>query len=60
MFYLICIRMLIILSKRLLQAEGRNQELCESMSMSTRPLVRQIEALQDAAAKQAAAWEVRS
>ena len=45
--------------QRILAAEAREQELCESVAMTTRPLLRQIESLQDAASKQATSWEVR-
>lgn len=44
--------------ERLRQAETRGQELTESVTHATRPLLRQIETLQQTATSQAEAWEV--
>ena len=41
-------------------SEAREQELLESLSHATRPLLRQIESLQEAANSQAASWEVKA
>ena len=38
-------------------AEARHEELAARLPEATRPLLRQIEAMQDAAAQQAGAWD---
>ncbi|XP_037107785.1 TATA element modulatory factor isoform X1 [Syngnathus acus] len=45
------------LQQRLQEAESRNQELRESVTSATRPLLRQIENLQASLAGQTATWE---
>ncbi|CAB4002842.1 Hypothetical predicted protein [Paramuricea clavata] len=42
---------------RLQEAEGRNQELTQSVSVATRPLLRQIENLQHSYGSQQTSWE---
>lgn len=44
-------------SQRLQEAETRNQELSQSVTSATRPLLRQIENLQASLGGQAASWE---
>jgi len=46
------------LQKRLQESENRNYELTESISDSTRPLVRQIEGLQASHSNQSKSWEL--
>lgn len=43
--------------QRLQEAETRNQELSQSVTSATRPLLRQIENLQASLGGQAASWE---
>jgi len=43
--------------QRLQEAEGRNQELSQSVTSATRPLLRQIENLQATLGAQTSAWE---
>lgn len=43
--------------QRLQEAEARNQELSQSVTSATRPLLRQIENLQASLGGQAASWE---
>lgn len=43
--------------QRLQEAETRNQELSQSITSATRPLLRQIENLQASLGGQAASWE---
>uniref|UniRef100_A0A3Q2XSU4 TATA element modulatory factor 1 n=1 Tax=Hippocampus comes TaxID=109280 RepID=A0A3Q2XSU4_HIPCM len=45
------------LQQRLQEAESRNQELSESVTSATRPLLRQIENLQASLGGQTASWE---
>ncbi|NWW88568.1 TMF1 factor, partial [Rhynochetos jubatus] len=45
------------LQQRLQEAEGRNQELSQSVTSATRPLLRQIENLQATLGAQTSAWE---
>lgn len=45
--------------RRLEVAEGKNEELAQSISASTRPLLRQLEQLQLNANQQRASWEQR-
>ncbi len=45
------------LSQRLQEAETRNQELSQSVTSATRPLLRQIENLQASLGGQTASWE---
>ena len=44
------------LSKRNQAAEARHEELAAALPEATRPLVRQLEAMQSASQAQAAAW----
>ena len=46
-----------ILFQRLQEAEGRNQELTQSVTSATRPLLRQIENLQSTYSAQSSSWE---
>lgn len=43
--------------RRLQEAEGRNEELAQSVSVATRPLLRQMEALQAATSHERETWE---
>lgn len=45
------------LPQRLQEAETRNQELSQSVTSTTRPLLRQIENLQASLGGQTASWE---
>ncbi|XP_062507855.1 TATA element modulatory factor-like isoform X2 [Corticium candelabrum] len=45
------------LQQRLQEAESRNEELSQSVSLATKPLLRQIENLQHTHRSQSAAWE---
>lgn len=45
------------LQQRLQEAESRNEELSQSVSLATRPLLRQIENLQHTHRSQSATWE---
>lgn len=45
------------LPQRLQEAENRNQELSQSVTSATRPLLRQIENLQASLGGQTASWE---
>ncbi|XP_069823012.1 TATA element modulatory factor [Dendropsophus ebraccatus] len=45
------------LQQRLQEGESRNQELSQSVTSATRPLLRQIESLQATLAAQTASWE---
>ncbi len=45
------------LLQRLQEAETRNQELSQSVTSATRPLLRQIENLQASLGGQTASWE---
>jgi len=47
------------LLRRLEEAEGRNEELAQSVSVSTRPLLKQIEMLQSNCNQQRDCWEER-
>lgn len=46
------------LQQRLQEAENRNQELSQSVSSTTRPLLRQIENLQATLGSQTSSWEM--
>jgi predicted nucleic acid-binding Zn-ribbon protein len=48
------------MQQRVRETEERGEELSSSMSQATKPLMRQIASLQEAAATQQESWEVRS
>lgn len=53
----VLINALILLKQRIQEAETRNQELSQSVTSATRPLLRQIENLQATLGAQTASWE---